>query len=459
MPKHTTFLLIAILTLSLLLGTNYVAFAQEIRPADESVQEEGGEPTADEEIALDETVEAEVLEVLEPTLLPDSPFYFFKDWRRGIRAFFTFNKVNKANLKAKYASEKLLEVRTLVEKVKDSEIIIKAVENYEKEVEKVKAAADKIKEKAEENPEVGKFLDKFTKHQVLHQRVLEELEEQVPEKALERIRETKENHLQKFGEVMQKLENKEKIQERLEKNLEELKGSEFKDFKNLDVLKRLEEKAPEQVKEAIRKTQENTLRRLKTNFELMSLEAQEKFKDYTGKIRGEAERKTEIIENLRLELIETPKLRESLEGAREQILENLPERIRMEQKDCPEWTAPAPGFCPNGRVIIEKSPEGCPLPAKCITTGEIIKPISVKPDISVCIALWDPVCGKDGETYSNKCFARQAGIEIAHQGRCKTEAKIEAKTETRIKAGAGAETGTKTRTETKTETKTESGAR
>ncbi|MBN2567216.1 hypothetical protein JXB02_03985 [Candidatus Woesearchaeota archaeon] len=35
-----------------------------------------------------------------------------------------------------------------------------------------------------------------------------------------------------------------------------------------------------------------------------------------------------------------------------------------------------------------------------------------------CADIYEPVCGKDGTTYSNVCYAAQAGIAVAYEGRC-----------------------------------------
>ena len=311
--EYTNKIKVFLLSFSLLFVFGIVALAQEIPPVDVT-----------EAVNLDEDIQPEDLGISEPRLLPDSPFYFLKNWGRNIQSFFTFNPVKKAELKLKFANEKLIEVKKLVEEKKGPEVIEKGLENYQNEIDKIKSASEKIKEKAKESPEISSFLDKFEKHQILHQNLLQRLETQVPPEAFEKIKEVRERHLEKFGEVMIKLEDRmEELRERLEKNLEEIKGSEFKNFKNLEVLKELEEKVPEEAKGAIQKAEENILKRLQGDLEKMSPEDQERFKEYIDKISGEKEKQLEIMEKIKSEI---PELKENLEKVKEKIKEKIKEK-------------------------------------------------------------------------------------------------------------------------------------
>lgn len=399
-----------------------LTLAQEIRPSGQPSEENGELIIAPEisseviaDIELDENVEAEDLEIGEPTILPNHPLYFLKNWGRNIREFFTFNRLAKLELREKFANEILIELKKMVEESADSKAIQKAIEHYQKEIEKIKEKTEKIEEKAKDNPRIESFLDKFVKHQLLHQRLLQKLENQVPPEVFEKIKEARERHLERFAEVMTKLEDrKEKIRERIENKLEEIKGSKYKNFKNLEVLLELEEKVPEQAKESIRKAQENTLRRLKGDLEKMSSEDQEKFKEYLEKIGGIKEKQLEILENLRSELKEKPEIKDQIIQIRERIVEKIQQKA--EKINCPEVNKPAPDFCREGRIIIKKDEKGCIISFECLIPAELEIPSEEK--LEVCITLWDPVCGADGKTYSNLCYANLARTKVVYKGSC-----------------------------------------
>ena len=378
-----------------------------------------------QEVQEDENVTPQELGVPKPTILPDNPLYIFKDWWRGIHSFFTFNPIAKARLEARYASEKLIEAKDLAEKTKNPRILDRATHNYEKQMDRVKKIVDKIKGSADKNPKVAQFLDKFIHQQILHEKILDKLEGEVPTSTFQRIKAARERHLKRFAEVMQKLESKDKIGKRLSDILQKMKGSKFKDIKALQILKSLEKRLPESARTGIGKAEENILRRLKKKLENASTSTQERFKGYLQRIQMPPERKLEILQHIRQLLPNKVNFEKRLEGIKGKILRHLQEN--QKKIGCPEVKV-EPNFCPHGWVVPKRDSKGCVISFRCIQLGERrllhkmrqFKQLSPTSTIKrmVCPALFEPVCGSDGKTYSNTCWLKVAGVKIAHKGPC-----------------------------------------
>jgi len=75
-------------------------------------------------------------------------------------------------------------------------------------------------------------------------------------------------------------------------------------------------------------------------------------------------------------------------------------------------------FCPVNSELVGSDciPIVCPIGQipqdnVCVEVMEIEDPIA-------CILIFDPVCGVNGQTFSNSCFAEASGFEILHMGEC-----------------------------------------
>lgn len=71
--------------------------------------------------------------------------------------------------------------------------------------------------------------------------------------------------------------------------------------------------------------------------------------------------------------------------------------------------APDDGSCDDGYYCEFPAASGC---EKSVFGGKC----AGKPD--VCTEIYQPVCGCDGKTYPNSCFAAQAGVSVAAVGSC-----------------------------------------
>jgi len=325
--------------------------------------------TVSVELEMDETITAESLGVSDQNLLPDNPFYFLKNIGRGIQNFFAFSEEKKLELRERFSNEKLIEVKNLIEKGADQETVVTAIKNYQGELTNMQDMATKVEESngtttsgtIDTSKTVNKFLDNFVQKQALQQRLIQKLETQVSENALIQIREAKGRQIENFGEVMTKLEakNTEKIQERLERNLQEIQGSELKDIKGLEILDALYENVSAEAKEAISNIQAKTFNKLQEVMQSLP-EAGEKLQNYIENSTGDKETQLDILNTLK----DTPEIKDTILDSRQQIMNQIQERV-TEMNTCSGIAKPASTFCTNGRVNIKKDANGCITSFEC----------------------------------------------------------------------------------------------
>lgn len=115
--------------------------------------------------------------------LPTSPLYFLKEINRGLRKFFAFNRVKKAEVEAEIANEKAAEIVALEEKEPlNTEAIKQALANYGEAKERL-AERIKLLEAESDNPNVEKLLSEIEEQSTKHVEVFGRLEEKFKDEA------------------------------------------------------------------------------------------------------------------------------------------------------------------------------------------------------------------------------------------------------------------------------------
>ncbi len=277
---------------------------------------------------LAQEIMSEELEVKTPQILPTSNTYFLKDFLRQVKMTFTFSPLKKAELRLKFANEKLIETRELV-KIENVALIERGLNQYQKELDKLKKGAEKLT-----NLEKEKFLEKYVNQTLKQQMVLENIASQVRGEVYEKILENRNRHLERFKEVMERVENKEIVKEKIRKATEDvINVSPLRTIKILETIKEIEEKAPEEMKPKIEEIKQEIIGKTKTTYQVFPPKIQaEKIKEQINFFANPLMAQ-EVIEEIKKEAPEIILTPETLAVPVEMLQEKiapLPEEKRVE---------------------------------------------------------------------------------------------------------------------------------
>ena len=307
----------------------------------------------EEKVKNDEDFNPEDFGLESVGMLPTNPFYFFKNARRGVTSFFTFNPVKKAERNMQFAAEKLMEVKTLAEREgTETQVITDALENFQGELDKVKSRVENAANSVE-GEEAEELSRKVMDSMMKYGKSLSKLEKDLPLEIFDKVKDAQNKNSETFGTVFELMEP-EKVSENLAKVLDEQKGSEFKQFKNIEILKDIKDKVPEKGQNAMKIAEENAFLRLQNEMERFDSAKKAIFEDFVRETGGSELRHLEIINELEARPI-SGDLRGAIAKAKEGVFSKAGDRLSKMPVDQQDnfFESLAKGELQDMRVIKE----------------------------------------------------------------------------------------------------------
>jgi len=259
-------------------------------------------------------------------LLPTNPFYFLKEWRRGLQRIFIFNAIERLESDLDILHDKAIELKKLQEISQHNLTdLSRALQNYQVSAERLQTHLEALKETSL-NPNLDRLLNKLTERLLRHQILFDDLRGKSEFQSDFRLElDGAQNSVNLiFAVIINRLDSPDKFKERLVRAADSQSG-ELKELRLAEVLDRLEEKLSGPSREAVLNEKENLLLKFSGRLEGQSLvQSPEAILPRLEQLAGDQLRRLKLLDEVR-ESISNPDLKNQLNVIRQRIVEKAQE--------------------------------------------------------------------------------------------------------------------------------------
>ncbi|MDD5430933.1 MAG: DUF5667 domain-containing protein [Candidatus Pacebacteria bacterium] len=260
------------------------------------------------------------LGVSKPMVLPTNPFYFLKEFKRGVQKTFVFNPVKKLELELQIASEKMAELGKLEEIIgQDDAALIKAINNYENNLDGLSGKIKNIQENYKNNSRLDSFLDDFVANGAKHIEFLSYLKSKTNDiKILQKLGEAQDKIAALVAQILAGTESGDILESRLERAFKKTGVNLVEKLKAIGALDKIEEKLSAEEKNRILDFKETLI--INTQSGIKTEEIQNIFISAFEELQMDSLSKIRIIDEIKEGAINDD-IKSALNSIRQEVLE------------------------------------------------------------------------------------------------------------------------------------------